>query len=141
MTGQAPAAHIEHLLRELAPQVLAAVELGRRSVTRSGRDRVQVTSPRTVAEYLMPQYGNRRVEQFGVLLLDTKHRVIRVRVLSMALAIFFSGMMLPLVLFPGWLGTLARALPWASLATSVVTVRVAGSRARLSLSFWPTTQL
>lgn len=37
-----------------------------------------------------------------------------VRVMSGALAIFFSGMMLPLVLFPGWLGTVARALPWAS---------------------------
>ena len=36
------------------------------------------------------------------------------RVLSMAFAIFFSGMTLPLVLFPGWLGTVARALPWAS---------------------------
>ncbi len=37
-----------------------------------------------------------------------------VRVMSGAFAIFFSGMMLPLVLFPGWLGTLARALPWAA---------------------------
>jgi ABC-2 type transport system permease protein len=37
-----------------------------------------------------------------------------VRVLSMALAIFFSGMMLPLVLFPGWLGTLAEALPFSA---------------------------
>lgn len=36
------------------------------------------------------------------------------RVLGGALAIFFSGMMLPLVLFPGWLGTLARALPWSA---------------------------
>lgn len=36
------------------------------------------------------------------------------RVLSGALAIFFSGMMLPLVLFPGWLGTLAEALPWSA---------------------------
>lgn len=34
--------------------------------------------------------------------------------LSGAFAIFFSGMMLPLVLFPGWLGTLARALPWSA---------------------------
>src|SRR5687767_989768 len=32
------------------------------------------------------------------------------RVLSGALAVFFSGMALPLVLFPGWLGTLATAL-------------------------------
>jgi DNA repair protein RadC len=68
--------------RARAAQVLAAVELGRRSVTRSGRDRVQVTSPRSVAEYLMPQYGNRPVEQFGVMLLDTKHKVLRTTVLS-----------------------------------------------------------
>jgi ABC-2 type transport system permease protein len=37
-----------------------------------------------------------------------------VKIMSGAFAVFFSGMMLPLVLFPGWLGTLARALPWAS---------------------------
>ena len=37
-----------------------------------------------------------------------------VKVMSGAFAIFFSGMMLPLVLFPGWLGTLAHALPWAA---------------------------
>ena len=37
------------------------------------------------------------------------------RFLSGAFAIFFSGMMLPLVLFPGWLGTLAQALPWAAI--------------------------
>lgn len=37
-----------------------------------------------------------------------------VKVMSGAFAIFFSGMMLPLVLFPGWLGTVAYALPWAS---------------------------
>jgi ABC-2 type transport system permease protein len=38
-----------------------------------------------------------------------------VRVLSDAFAIFFSGMTLPLVLFPGWLGTLAEILPWAGM--------------------------
>ena len=41
-----------------------------------------MTNPRAVAEYLLPQFGNRRVEQFGVLLLDTKHRVLRCTVLS-----------------------------------------------------------
>jgi len=35
------------------------------------------------------------------------------RVLALAFAIFFSGMTLPLVLFPGWLGTVAEALPFA----------------------------
>lgn len=37
------------------------------------------------------------------------------RVLAGALAIFFSGMVLPLVLFPGWLGSLARALPFSAM--------------------------
>jgi ABC-2 type transport system permease protein len=35
------------------------------------------------------------------------------RILADAFAIFFSGMTLPLVLFPGWLGTVAEALPWS----------------------------
>jgi DNA repair protein RadC len=65
-----------------AAQVLAAVELGRRTLTRAARDRVQITSPRVAAELLLPIYGNRPVEQFGVLLLDTKHRVLRTTVLS-----------------------------------------------------------
>lgn len=35
------------------------------------------------------------------------------RILALTFAIFFSGMTLPLVLFPGWLGTVAEALPFA----------------------------
>ena len=65
-----------------AAQVLAAVELGRRTLSRLGEPRPQLSSPRAVAEYLLPQFGNRPVEQFGVLLLDTKHRVLRTSVLS-----------------------------------------------------------
>jgi DNA repair protein RadC len=65
-----------------AAQLLAAVELGRRTVANAAGARAQMTSPRVVAEFLLPQYGNRRVEQFGVLLLDTKHRVVRCTVLS-----------------------------------------------------------
>jgi DNA repair protein RadC len=65
-----------------AAQIVAAVELGRRTLTRVGRERVQITSPRVLAEMLLPQYGSRAVEQFGVVLLDTKHRVIRTLVLS-----------------------------------------------------------
>ena len=65
-----------------AAQLLAAIELGRRIVSGAGRERVQVTSPRSVADFLMPRYGNRPVEQFGIVLLDTKHRVLRTTVLS-----------------------------------------------------------
>lgn len=63
-------------------QVLAAVELGRRVVTRGSRERLRMTSPRAVAEFLMVQYGNGPVERFGIVLLDTKHRVLRTAVLS-----------------------------------------------------------
>lgn len=65
-----------------AAQVAAAIELGRRTLTRAGQTRVQLASPRAVAEFLLPLYGAQPVEQFGVLLLDTKHRVLRTRVLS-----------------------------------------------------------
>ena len=65
-----------------AAQVLAAIELGRRTLARGGEVRPQLSSPRAVAEFLLPQFGNRPVEQFGVLLLDTKHRVLRASVLS-----------------------------------------------------------
>jgi DNA repair protein RadC len=65
-----------------AAQVMAAIELGRRSLTRTDDARLQLNSPRSVAEYLLPQFGNRPVEQFGVLSLDTKHRVIRASILS-----------------------------------------------------------
>ena len=65
-----------------AAQILAAVELGRRTLSRSPGDCVQFDGPEDVAAYLMPQYGSRSVEHFGIVLLDTKHRVLRTRVLS-----------------------------------------------------------
>jgi len=65
-----------------AAQLLAAVELGRRTVARGAEDRLKVTSPRIIGEYLLARFGNGPVEQFGVVLLDTKHRVMRATVLS-----------------------------------------------------------
>src|SRR3954471_1102227 len=65
-----------------AAQIVAAVELGRRTLTRAGRERIQITSPRVLAEMLLPQYGSRAVEQFGIVLLDTKHRVLRTTVVT-----------------------------------------------------------
>lgn len=65
-----------------AAQILAAVELGRRTLTRAACERVQIRNARIAAELLLPQYGNRPVEQFGVLLLDTKHRVLKTVLLS-----------------------------------------------------------
>jgi DNA repair protein RadC len=63
-------------------QVLAAIEIGRRVVASRPGERRQVGSPRDAAELLMPEYSARPVEQFGLLMLDTRHRVLRTAVLS-----------------------------------------------------------
>jgi DNA repair protein RadC len=65
-----------------AAQVLAAVELGRRTMVRTHPDRPRLNSPRQLASYLLPQHGSRPVEQFGIVLLDTKHRLLQIRLVS-----------------------------------------------------------
>ncbi len=65
-----------------AAQVLAAVELGRRTLLRCPPARLQFAHPRDAAAYLLPQFGARPVEQFGLMMLDTKHRLIRTSVVS-----------------------------------------------------------
>jgi DNA repair protein RadC len=68
--------------RARAAQVLAAIELGRRTLTRTAEDRPRLGTPRQLAAYLLPQFGARRVEQFGIVMLDTKHRMIRITIVS-----------------------------------------------------------
>lgn len=65
-----------------AARIQAAIELGRRSLTRDPADRPHFGTPREVAAFLLPQFGSYPVERFGVLLLDTRHRLVRTRVLS-----------------------------------------------------------
>ena len=65
-----------------AAQIIAAVELGRRTLVRAIAERPQLSTPKELARYLLPQYGNADVEQFGIVMLDTKHRIIRVRLVS-----------------------------------------------------------
>ncbi|HUK64758.1 MAG TPA: DNA repair protein RadC, partial [Dongiaceae bacterium] len=66
----------------VASRVRAALELGRRSLQRQPPARLLVQKPEDAASVLVPQYGAHPVERFGVLLLDTRHRLIRVRLLS-----------------------------------------------------------
>ncbi|MEO8260524.1 MAG: DNA repair protein RadC [Acidobacteriota bacterium] len=68
--------------RVKAAQVLAALELGRRTLAHAPSARIQLRAPRDAAAYLLPRFGARPVEQFGVVLLDTKHRVLRTTVLA-----------------------------------------------------------
>lgn len=65
-----------------AAQVLAAVELGRRTLVRRPAARHRFATPREMALFLLPQFGNRSVEQFGVVLLDTKFRLLRTVLVS-----------------------------------------------------------
>lgn len=69
--------------RARASQVMAAVELGRRTLMREAAERPRLKTPRDVAAYLLPQYGSLPVEQFGIVMLDTKQRVIRIKILSL----------------------------------------------------------
>ena len=75
-------ARVAGIGRAKAAQVLAAVELGRRTLAHAPSARIQLRTPRDAAAYLLPQFGSRPVEQFGLVLLDTKHRVLRATVLA-----------------------------------------------------------
>lgn len=65
-----------------ASRVLAALELGRRTVTRHAPERPQFLTAEDAASYLLPRYGAFPVERFGLALLDTKHRLLRAQLLS-----------------------------------------------------------
>ncbi|GIX46796.1 MAG: UPF0758 protein [Candidatus Tectimicrobiota bacterium] len=65
-----------------ACEVKAALELGRRLVARQQGPLVQFRSSREVANYYMPLLADKKREQFQVVLLDRKNRVLRDVVVS-----------------------------------------------------------
>jgi DNA repair protein RadC len=68
--------------RARAAQLVAALELGRRTLAHAPSARLRIRGPEDAASYLMPRFGARGVEQFGIMLLDAKHRVMRTSVLA-----------------------------------------------------------
>ncbi len=62
-------------------RLLAALELGRRSL-KVPTDRPKLSTPSQMAAYLQPEYGAAALERFGIVILNTKHRVLAIRVLS-----------------------------------------------------------
>ena len=60
-----------------AAQVKAALELGRRLLLAEPEERLQVRSPDDVAALLMVEMGPLDQEQLRIILLDTRHQVIR----------------------------------------------------------------
>lgn len=75
-------ARVAGIGRAKAAQIVAAVELGRRTLIRAPSARLQVRSPREMAAYLIPAFGSAPMEQLGVVLLDTKHRVLRTSIVA-----------------------------------------------------------
>jgi DNA repair protein RadC len=69
--------------RARAAQIVAALELGRRTLTHAPSARVRIRYPSDAAAYLMPRFAGRASEQFGVVLLDSRHRVTRTAVLAL----------------------------------------------------------
>ncbi|WP_316529006.1 ABC transporter permease [Kitasatospora brasiliensis] len=61
-----------------------------------------------------------------------------VRSVMLVVSMFFSGMLLPIALFPGWLGDLGRVLPWSALVnvpTDVFLERTGGTALVRALGF------
>ena len=65
-----------------AARLLAAAELGRRTVAGEVGERPRLATPAEVGRYLLPLFGGYREERFGVVMLDSKSRLIRTETLS-----------------------------------------------------------
>jgi len=63
-------------------RVLAAIELGRRTLLVSPQARQPLRSPQEFASFLLPRFGAHSTERFGAVLLDSRHRFLRVHVVS-----------------------------------------------------------
>jgi DNA repair protein RadC len=68
--------------RAKAVQIVAAIELGRRTLTRPPGQRPQLLSPTDTVAFLVPAFAGRPVEQFGVVMLDTKYRVVKTTIVA-----------------------------------------------------------
>lgn len=75
-------AQVAGIGRARAAQVVAALELGRRTLAHAPSARVQLRTPREAAAYLLPTFGARASEHVGVVLLDSKHRVLRTTIVA-----------------------------------------------------------
>jgi DNA repair protein RadC len=81
-TSLAQLSHVKGLGVARASRILAAVELGRRTLVAVRDDRPRFLAPRDVAGFLLPQFGARPVEHFGLVLLDVRHRLLRTAIVS-----------------------------------------------------------
>jgi DNA repair protein RadC len=71
--------------RSRAARLMAAVELGRRAISQVAGERVRFGRPSDIGRYLLPLYGGHREERFGIVMLDSKLRLIRSETLSVGI--------------------------------------------------------
>jgi DNA repair protein RadC len=65
-----------------AAQLIAAIEVGRRTLFRGHSERIRIFNATDAGRLLVPQFGMKPVEHFGVVMLDTKHHVLRTTLVS-----------------------------------------------------------
>ena len=65
-----------------AVRVLAAIELGRRTLCVAPRARLPLRTPEELGQFLLPRFGAFPMERFGVVLLDSRHRLLGVHLVS-----------------------------------------------------------
>ena len=74
--------HIAGVGPAQSSRVLAAIELGRRTLFVSPQAKLPLRTPEELGEFLLPRFGAYPVERFGVVLLDARHRFLRVHLVS-----------------------------------------------------------
>lgn len=74
--------HVSGVGLPRAARLIAACELGRRALTQQGGERPQLRTPREIADYLLPLFGAHREERFGIVMFDSKFRLIRTETIS-----------------------------------------------------------
>src|SRR5262245_22211405 len=63
-------------------RVLAAIELGRRTLLVAPQARLPLRSPEEFAAFLLPRFGAHSAERFGAVMLDSRHRFLRLHIVS-----------------------------------------------------------
>jgi DNA repair protein RadC len=82
-SGPDEMARVEGIGQARSAQIVAALELGRRTLVQAPGARVQVRTPQDAAALLIPAYGARKTELFGVVLLDSRHRLLKTAMITM----------------------------------------------------------
>ncbi len=75
-------ARIPGLKSARVARLIAALELGRRQVAEPDSPRPAFRTPEEAGRYLLPRFSVKPVEEFGMLILDTRNRLKKLEVIS-----------------------------------------------------------